>query len=106
MKSIGTEEQYPEGTDFQGKKGQRRSVLKRKKSSHKNWLPKTQINKVTYMFSQLTMGVMLIRGVNVHFTTRDVQSCDAGAVALLSPAHVLGAGGCTVLWTEGAMYNL
>ena len=43
------------------------------------------------MFSQLTMGVMLIRGVNVHFTTRDVQSCDAGAGALLSPAHVLGA---------------
>ena len=90
MKSIGTEEQYPEGTDFQGKKGQRRSVLE-KKNSHKNWLPKTQINKVTYMFSQLTMGVMLIRGVNVHFTTRDVQSCDAGAGALLSPAHVLGA---------------
>jgi len=73
------------------------------------------------MFNQLTMGVevvhncicadMLIRGVNVHFTTRDVQSCDAGAVALLcsvdlSPADVLGAGGCTVLWTEGAMYNL
>ena len=57
------------------------------------------------MFSQLTMGVMLIRGVNVHFTARDVQSCEAGADLLysvdLSPTHVLGASGCTMLWTEG-----
>jgi len=40
MKSIGTEEQYPEGTDFQGKKGQRRSVLKRKKAAIKTGYPK------------------------------------------------------------------
>ena len=81
---------------------------KKKKSSHKNWLPKTQINKVTYMFSQLTMGVMLIRGVNVHFTTRDMQSFEAGLTCYVALTWVLRmflgllvVQCCTMLWTEG-----
>jgi hypothetical protein len=54
------------------------------------------------MLNKLTMGAHVRRGVNVRFTIRDVALlCSVD----LSPAHVLAACGCTMLYTEGLYAN-